>query len=79
MEGEFSGRSNTRAGDQMVFGVNLAAKLIRLYASTDVELFVHDIMQSAIPQAARNDRYNAKSLYMAEGRLTSVEGRRLNL
>ena len=62
------------AGDRWIFGAKLAAELIRLYASTDVDPFIHDNMES-VTATAWYDRYGAKNLYMAEGRLTSVEGR----
>jgi len=63
-----------RAGDRLILSAKLSAKPMRLYVSVGVDAFVHDDMQPAL-HAAWNDHYSAKSLYMAEGRLTSVEGR----
>ena len=42
----------------------------------DIFVDVHDDMKSAL-HTAWHDHYGAKSLYMAEARLTSVEGRSL--
>lgn len=50
---------------------------MRLYLSADFDLFVYDNMQSVM-HTAWSDRYGAKILYMEEGMLTSVEGRRFD-
>lgn len=75
-EGEFR-EPNTDDSERSVRvpGVRLATKLITSYTCANIRFFVHDSMQPALP-TAWSDKYGAKSLYMAEGQLVSVEGRR---